>query len=453
MIDYAKLPPQAIELEDAVLGAMLIDRDGVLTGLEILQSQCFYSDQNRLIFEAMEILFAQGKQIDQLTVSEQLKKTGKLESSGGPYYIAQLTSKVSRAAHIEDHARKVAEKYLQRELINISQETIKDAYENTTDVFELIGNHETKLLNMMNPVMSDQEKHISIHVVKAMKPKEISDKGIEVKNPLKSHVKYLQGPDLIIIAARPSMGKTAYAMQIAMETAEQGYPVAVFSLEMSGAQLTKRMLSAKTGISYEKINNDEIHEYEQLNYIQAGKEISLLPIYIDDMAAINEIQLRSKAIRMKRKYGVELIILDYLQLMSGIGKTQNREQEISNISKACKRIAKELNIPFIALSQLSRKCEDRSDKKPMLSDLRESGAIEQDADIVEFLFRAEYYGIENISHGNEFFNSTGLAEIITAKNRNGKLGTAVAEFKTPELIFKEHHSQSIEPPKKVKSYV
>ncbi|MCS6823753.1 MAG: replicative DNA helicase [Cytophagaceae bacterium] len=433
-----KLPPQAIELEEAVLGALLLERDALTTIIEILKPESFYKEAHQLIFKAVLALFDKSEPIDILTVVNHLRSTGELEAAGGAYYITQLTSKVSSAAHIEYHARIVAEQAIKRELIAISSEIQKDAFEETTDVFELLDRAEQSLYQISESSIRKNYADMrslmgeALRELQARKDHNSSITGVPSGfTDLDRITSGWQKNDLIIIAARPGMGKTAFVVS-AMRNAAVDFkkPVAIFSLEMSSIQLVNRLISAEAELDSEKIKKGNLEDFE---WIQLHNKISKLtnaPIYIDDTPAISIRELRTKCRRLKAKHNIELIIVDYLQLMSSEGNskgvTGNREQEIASISRALKQLAKELQVPVIALSQLSRNVETRGgDKRPQLSDLRESGAIEQDADMVIFLYRPEYYKIYDNENGESL---QGLAEVIIAKHRNGSTDSVWLRF-------------------------
>ncbi len=430
---YGKLPPQARELEEAVLGAVMLEKSAFDTIIEILKPECFYTDVHQRIFKAFQNLAQQSMPIDMLTVVEQLKTSEELQAVGGPYYITKLTNAVVSTANIEAHARIILQKFIQRELIRISGEIIGDAYEDSTDVFDLLDESETKMFNITNNYLKKNYEDIgnalakTINRIDELRTKKEDISGVPSGFSLLDRVTYgWQPTDLIILAARPSVGKTALALNLARNAAlspVKPTPVGVFSLEMSASQLVQRILSAESEIALEKIARGKLEDYEyQQLHTKGIKKLEQAPIFIDDTAALNIFEFRAKARRLVNKHHVGLIIIDYLQLMSGTGdRGANREQEISNISRNLKALAKELNIPIIALSQLSRAVETRKESKmPQLSDLRESGAIEQDADMVMFIYRPEYY--ENFS--NEQGESTrGETHIKIAKHRNGSLET------------------------------
>ncbi len=428
---YGKLPPQARDLEEAVLGAIMLEKSAFDTIVEILKPECFYTDAHQRIFRAFQSLALQSMPIDMLTVVEELKTKEELEEVGGPYYITKLTNAVVSTANIEAHARIILQKFIQRELIRISGEIIGDAYEDSTDVFDLLDESETKMFNITNNYLKKNYEDIGNALAKAinrideLRTKKEDISGVPSGFASLDRVTYgWQPTDLIILAARPSVGKTALALNLARNAALNPIkktPVAFFSLEMSASQLVQRILSAESEIALEKIARGKLEEYEyQQLHTKGIKKLEQAPIFIDDTAALNIFEFRAKARRLVNKHNVGLIIIDYLQLMSGIGdRGVNREQEISNISRNLKALAKELNIPIIALSQLSRAVETRKESKmPQLSDLRESGAIEQDADMVMFIYRPEYY--EN--YANENGESTrGETHVKIAKHRNGSL--------------------------------
>ena len=436
-LQKGKLPPQAIELEEAVLGAMLIDKKGVDEVIDLLTPEAFYKAAHQHIFESIFNLFQSSQPIDLLTVSAELRKNGKLDSIGGDFYLVQLTQKVASSAHIEFHARIILQKFIQRSLIRISNEIIESSYKESIDVFDLLDEAESKLYDVaQGNIKKSSDTAQNLVLLAKKKIEEIANKdglsgvasGFEKLDELTSG---WQPSDLIIIAARPGMGKTALTLSMARNIAViQNTPVAFFSLEMSSVQLITRLISAETGLSSEKLRTGKLasHEWKQLNVKVADLEKA--PLYIDDTPALSIFDLRAKARRLASQYQIKLIVVDYLQLMTAgsSSKAGNREQEISTISRNLKSLAKELDIPVIALSQLSRAVETRGGtKRPQLSDLRESGAIEQDADIVSFIYRPEYYGIEEWDD-EEHTSSVGQAEFIVAKHRNGGLDNIRMKF-------------------------
>ena len=435
--ERGKIPPQALELEEVVLGAMMIDKKGVDAVIDILHPYAFYKEAHQFIFESIIKLFENTEPIDLLTVSAKLKKEGKLDKVGGDYYLVQLTQKVSSSAHIEYHARIILQKYIQRSLIKISTEIIEDSYDETQDVFNLLDLAESKLYDITQGNIKKSTETAQSLVIQAKKKiEEISNKdGLSgVPSGFSDLDKLTSGwqpSDLIIIASRPGMGKTALTLSMARYmTVAKNIPVAFFSLEMSSIQLITRLISSETGLSSEKLRtgNLEKFEWEQLNVKVSSLENA--PLYIDDTPSLSIFDLRAKARRLSSQYGIKLIVIDYLQLMTagGSNKNGNREQEISTISRNLKALSKELNVPVIALSQLSRAVETRGgSKRPILSDLRESGAIEQDADIVSFIYRPEYYKIDEWDD-EERTPSSGQAEFIVAKHRNGGLNNIRLKF-------------------------
>tara|TARA_A100000164_G_C21924431_1_gene782298 strand:+ start:450 stop:1976 length:1527 start_codon:yes stop_codon:yes gene_type:complete len=436
-LKQGKIPPQALDLEEAVLGAMLIDKKGVDEVIDILQPDSFYKTAHQYIFNAIYKLFHDSQPIDLLTVSASLRKDGKLDTIGGEFYLVQLSQRVASSAHIEFHARIILQKFIQRSLIRISNEIIETAYEDSTDVFDLLDEAESKLYDVTKGNIKNSSESARNLVIEAKtRIEEISKReglsgistGFQKLDKLTSG---WQPSDLIIIAARPGMGKTALTLSMARNIAvTKEIPVAFFSLEMSSVQLITRLISAETGLSSEKLRTGKLadHEWQQLNV--KVSDLEKAPLYIDDTPSLSIFDLRAKARRLASQNGIKLIIVDYLQLMTAgsNNKLGNREQEISTISRNLKALSKELDIPIIALSQLSRAVETRGGtKRPMLSDLRESGAIEQDADIVSFIYRPEYYNIDEWDD-QEHTPSQGQAELIIAKHRNGGLDNIRLKF-------------------------
>ena len=430
---YGKVPPQAKDLEEAVLGAIMLEKSAFDTVIEILKPECFYLDANQRIYRAMQSLQQKNQPIDILTVVEELKSKVELEMVGGPYYVTRLTNAVVSSANIEAHSRIILQKFIQRELIRISGEIISDSYEDSTDVFDLLDDAESKLFEITNNHLRKNFDSIDSVLVKTvqriedMRHRTEDITGVPSGFPSLDKVTYgWQPSDLIILAARPAVGKTAFALNLVRNAAlsSKQIPVAFFSLEMSSAQLVQRILSAESEIWLEKISRGKMEEHEMKQlYAKGIQKLAQAPIYIDDTAALNVFELRAKARRLKNKHNIGMIIIDYLQLMSGGGgKNVNREQEISTISRNLKTLAKELMIPIIALSQLSRAVETRKEgnKMPQLSDLRESGAIEQDADMVMFIYRPEYYDITSNEMGE---SNKGETHVRIAKHRNGSLET------------------------------
>jgi replicative DNA helicase len=439
---FGKVQPQALPLEEAILGAIMLDKDALPVVLDILQSESFYSDGHKMIYRAMLKLFEKSQPVDLLTVTEELKKSGELETIGGPYYLVELTNRVASAANIEYHARIISQKHIQRELISVSTKVIRDAYEDTTDVFQLLDDAEQGLFQITQQNLSRGYESIGTIAGRTLKMlEELSEKeeglsGVPTGfTELDRLTSGWQASDLIIIAARPGMGKTAFTLALARNAAlDFGKGVALFSLEMANVQLVQRLISMEAEIPGSKLRGGQLEEYEWQQLHSAIEKMSEVPIFIDDTPGINIFELRAKCRRLKMQHDIQLVVIDYLQLMTGgpDQKNGNREQEISAISRALKGLAKELNVPVIALSQLSRAVETRGgNKRPQLSDLRESGAIEQDADIVSFIYRPEYY---NILEDEEGQSLKGIGEIIVAKHRNGAL-------KTVKLKFTDHFAK------------
>ncbi len=425
--EAGKLPPQAIDLEEAVIGALMLEKDAYSTVSEILIPNSFYKPEHQKIFEAIRNLAQKQQPIDMLTVKQELSKLGYLEEVGGASVISALTQKVTSSAHIEYHARIIAQKFLARELIRVSTEIERGAFDEQTDVDKLMQDAEGKIFEIsqknlkkdvtqIGPVLQEALAHIS----EARSRKDGLSGVATGFTRLDNLTSGWQKSDLVIIAARPAMGKTAFVLSMAKNMATDfNSPVAIFSLEMSNVQLVNRILMNVTGISGDKIKSGKLSEEEWQIMTEKVNEIDDLPIFIDDTPSLSVFELRTKARRLVREHKVQCIIIDYLQLMNASGMTfGSREQEISIISRSLKGLAKELSIPIIALSQLNRGVETRSgnEKRPQLADLRESGAIEQDADIVCFIHRPEYYKITEDDKGQSLI---GIAEIIVAKHRSG----------------------------------
>lgn len=436
--EIGKVPPQAVDLEQAVLGAMMLEKNAVNDTIDILTPASFYDPKHFYIYKAIRELFGNSNPIDLLTVTSKLRQEGELELAGGALYISQLTDRVASAAHAEYHARIISQKYIQREIIRMCSEVLKDAFEETTDVFELLGKAEKDLFaiaeNNMKKNVDVMQNVVREAIMEIEKASKNTDGISGVPTGFRELDKLTSGwqrSDMIVIAARPAMGKTAFILSMARNTAvDYGMGVAIFSLEMSSVQLVKRLIASESRISAEKLRKGDLaeHEFQQLHTRIA--KLATAPIYIDDTPGISIFDLRAKCRRLKMQYDIQMVVIDYLQLMTAGGSQGggkgNREQEISSISRSIKEIAKELNIPVIALSQLSRSVETRGgDKRPILSDLRESGAIEQDADIVSFIYRPEYYDLHQNEDGE---SNKGVGEIIIAKHRNGATDSVRLRF-------------------------
>jgi replicative DNA helicase len=436
------VPPQAVELEEAVLGALMLERDSIIAVQEYVRPDTFYTEEHKIIYSAIESLSTELKPIDLYTVTERLKVRGELKKVGGATYLAQLTQKVGSAANVEFHAKIIAQKYVQRELIRSATEIQRRSYDEDQDVTDLIGYAESEIFKVA-------EGHVKRSVQNA---KDILKQALtQIEEASKNSSKFVGVPsgftaidrvtlgwqpsDLIIVAARPSMGKTAFVLSMARNMAiDHESPIAFFSLEMSAVQLMMRLIVAETGLSGNDIKSGHLTPEQWRHLESATKPLGLAPLYVDDTPALSVFEFRSKARRLKIHNDIKIIIIDYLQLMTATQESKgNREQEVAFISRTLKAIAKELNVPIIALSQLSRATETRGgSRRPQLSDLRESGAIEQDADIVAFIHRPEYYGINQDENG---MPTAGLAEIILAKHRNGAVCDIKLRFLKDQARF------------------
>lgn len=436
-------PPQALELEEAVLGALMLESDTLYTVQEYLTAQAFYTEEHRLIYTAIEELSRELKPIDAYTVTDRLKSKRELAKVGGASYLAQLTRKVGTAANVEFHSRIIAQKYIQRELISTAIDIQQKAYDSAIDVTELIGFAESEILKATEGHVKRAMQNSSDVLRRTIKQIEEASKNESKYSGVCTGFTALdnvtlgwQPSDLIIVAARPSMGKTAFVLSMARNMAiDYNAPVAFFSLEMSAAQLMMRLICGETGIKGDTIRSGKLSANEWKTLETKTKPLGLAPLYIDDTPALSIFEFRSKARRLHKSKGLKVIIIDYLQLMTaaGQGDKGNREQEVSFISRTLKAVAKELDVPILALSQLNRSTESRGgSKRPQLSDLRESGAIEQDADIVAFIHRPEYYGFTQTDDGQ---STEGMAEIILAKHRNGAVCDVKLKFIKDQARF------------------
>lgn len=419
-----RLPPQAIDLEEAVLGSMMIDKQGLYEAMEILSEDIFYKDPHRKIFKAISKLFSRSENIDLLTVSAELKKTNSLEAAGGDFYLIALTQKISSSAHIEFHCRILQQKWMQRSVISISDRLIAEAYKDETDSLELLEDVFKEYGKITDRVTIG--KTVSLKKIVTGIFNKPTNKHVGVSSSIRKLNEKLNGyqnTDLIILAARPGMGKTCLVLNELLECGVTGVPAAFFSLEMGAEQIVGRLLSTISGINTEKLRTNNLSPSEIVYLKQCADMLSEMPIHIDDTSGLSPMELKIKANKLKREHGIKMIIVDYLQLMKVKDKKVNsRENEISEISQSLKGIAKELGVPVIALSQLSRAVEQRgASKRPLLSDLRDSGSIEQDADIVMFIYRPEYYKIDEWDD-EERGTTRDQAEIEIAKYRNGKTG-------------------------------
>ncbi len=449
--DIGKMPPQAPELEEAVLGALMLEKDAFSIVSDILNTESFYESTHQAIFGAIHNLAMQQKPVDVLTVVEELKRRGELEAVGGAVYVAELTDKVASAAHIEYHARIIAQKYLARQLITFSSDVVNQAFDEMIDVDDLMQETESKLFEISQRNVKKDVIQINPVIKEALANIEIAANQEDGLSGLQSGFKKLdeitsgwQKSDLVIIAARPAMGKTALVLSMARNIAVNfKNPIGVFSLEMSNVQLVNRLIVNVCQIQGEKIKSGRLNDHEWERLDSKIKELYDAPIFVDDTPSLSIFELRTKARRLVREHDVKVIVIDYLQLMNASGMNYgSREQEVSMISRSLKGLAKELDIPIIALSQLNRGVESRQGegKRPQLSDLRESGAIEQDADIVCFIHRPEYYKITE----DEYGSTIGLAEIIVAKHRNGPTGLVRMRFESEYALFKDEEPQYAE---------
>ena len=434
-LNNGQIPPQVVEIEESVLGALMIDEDALINTIDRLRPEHFYKEENKEIFNAIYSLNAEGSDVDIMTVSEKLKKRGMFEAVGGSFKLASLVERIASAAHIETYVRILAEKNIQRELIRVSTQTLREAYRATADILELLDEAETNFLAINDSNFNSAER--SLGVLSELVIKEIDEAQNSDSNTiglpsgfyeLDNITGGFQPGQLIILAARPAMGKTAFALNIARNMAMQfGKSVAVFSLEMTATELMMRLVSSEAKVEGQRLKRGDQISTQELEIVkEKARELGNCRMYIDDNPGLNIMELKAKCKRMKKAHNIDMVFIDYLQLMSGSDtKNTNREQEISYISRQLKGLAKELGIPILALSQLSRDVEKRGgSKEPMLSDLRESGAIEQDADIVMFIYRPEYYGEDQDNNGS----TAGIAYINVAKNRAGSINKARLGF-------------------------
>ena len=426
-----RMPPQSIEAEQAVLGAMLIEREAIVKVVEQLKESDFYREDHRLLFKTMVELYSKGSPVDYVTIVDALRSAGKLEQAGGITYLGTLSNIVPTAALVKSHARLVSEKALLRSLIYAATSIAEMGYESSEEIQNIVDTAEKKIFEVTNRRGGQDFVHVREIVHEALeKIEKLQDNpgkltGVATGfSDLDGLTSGMQPSDLVLIAARPSMGKTAFVLNICANAAiKQKSAVAFFSLEMSKEQLVQRMICSESAVDSQKMRSGMLEERDWGKLLKGANMIASAPIFIDETPGITVLELRSKARRLKAEHDLKLIVIDYLQLMSGGGSSRedNRQQEISEISRSLKALARELRVPVLALSQLSRGVEQRQNKRPMLSDLRESGSLEQDADIVMFLYREDYYEREVQSANNE-------AEVIIAKHRNGPTGTVKLFF-------------------------
>jgi len=427
-----RVPPQAIDVESAVLGAMLLEKEAIAKAIEILDDRAFYKPANQSIYRAMMALFERSEPIDLITLTEELRRRNELDKIGGEYYLSELTTKVSSAANVEYHAHIVLERALMRQLIHSSSEIINRAYSETEDSLGFLDEAEQKVFDISEQRMKksfvsmNTAVHKTMDLLQSIHGKHSGVTGVPSGfSDLDSLTGGFQTSDLIIIAGRPSQGKTAFVLSVARNASVlHDVPIGIFSLEMSSQQLVMRLMCAEARVDAHKVRTGRLPEDEWRKLSTSVGRLYKAKIFIDDTPGLGVLELRAKARRLKVEHNIGLIAVDYLQLMQGPRNAQSREQEISAISRSLKALAKELNLPVVALSQLNRTVETRGDKKPALSDLRESGAIEQDADVVIFVHRPEMFGIQE----QEGESTEGLAEIIIGKQRNGPTDTVKLQF-------------------------
>ncbi|MFO7246385.1 MAG: replicative DNA helicase [Thermaerobacter sp.] len=433
--DLERIPPQNLEAEQSVLGAVLLDRDAAHKVAEILEPEDFYRDAHRLIYQAVLDLLDSGEAVDTVTVSDRLRKRRELEAAGGVTYLTTLVNSVPTAANAEHYARIVSEKAMLRRLIAAATDIVRDVYEGEEDVAGLIDKAEQRIFRVAQGRRRQTAVRLHDVLVAAFEQLErlSAHKGDVVGIPtgfkrLDEMTTGLHPSELIILAARPSVGKTTLSLNMALNAARHGVPVAFFSLEMSREQLALRLLASEAAVSMQRLRTGYVNEDDWSRLTRAASRLSEAPFFIDDTPNISLMELRARARRLKAEHDIGLVVVDYLQLMHTRGRFENRQQEISEISRSLKALARELDVPVIALSQLSRAVEQRQDRRPQLSDLRESGAIEQDADVVIFLW------------DNPEYRDSLLIEAIVAKQRNGPTGGVqlvfnkeVGRFADPEL--------------------
>ena len=447
-LEMGNKPPQALDVEEAVIGALLIEPSCVDDSVEELTPSSFYSEKHRMIFQAIVALVNEHSSVDLLTVSQKLKEQGNFEVVGGASELAGLTQKVGAAAHIEYYIKILKQKCIQRELITASYAILKDSYDDSVNVDQLIDMAQTKIFAAIQNNVKKDVQEIGSVINQAISDIERLQEstglsGVPSGFPSLDRVTFgWQPSDLIIVAARPSMGKTAFVMNIARNAAvDHHMPVAFFSLEMPAIQLAKRMMVSETGLSSDKIKGGtKLERYEWVQLEEKLKDLAKAPLYIDDTPSLPVMEFRSKVKRLVNQKGVRLVIVDYLQLMQGPAELKGmREQEVAAISRMLKATAKEMNVPVIALSQLSRDAVKRqgSNNRPLLSDLRESGSIEQDADMVLFIHRYDYQGL------NEDASEVGKTDLIIAKHRNGEIGDIPLTFRASEVRFVDNEDAMI----------
>ena len=433
-----RVPPQAVEIEQAVIGSMLIEHGAATIALQMLKAEDFYQHSHQHIFQTLSRLYERDNPLDLLTVENELKDLNLLEAIGGPSYLSDLTRMVSSSANIEYHAQIITEKAIKRNLIKNCTEVITESYDSSSDAYDVLDDAEQRIFDLANQKSKSSAKPVSdvlkdtLAYLEDMRGKKYGITGVPSGLKVDEITAGWQKGDLVIIAARPSMGKTAFVLTAARNAAMHNDEnlktnVAIFSLEMSNQSLVQRLLTMEARVRSDEARKGTLNDEHFKDLIEAAGRLFASQIFIDDTPAITLMELRTKARRLKSEHDIGLIIIDYLQLMQGSTReNRNREQEIASISRGLKSLAKELDVPVVALSQLSRAVEQRGgDKRPQLSDLRESGSIEQDADVVMFLYRPEYYGITTTAEGQ---STAGMAEAIVGKQRNGPIGSKMLYF-------------------------
>jgi len=426
-VQAEKMPPQSLEAEQSVLGAIMLDREALLAVLEILRPEDFYREAHRVIYRAIIDLYERNEAVDMLTVTEELRRQGLLEAAGGVAYLADLTGEVPNVAHAEYYAQMVKDAATLRSLVQAASKIIDMAMEQAQEVEQILDEAERLIFEVTGGKRRSGFAHIKDVLVQTFSHLEkISSRdskvtGVPTFADLDRILSGLQPSDLIICAARPGMGKTSFCLNIAQQVAvKHKLPVAIFSLEMSKEQVVQRMLAAEAMVEQHRLRTGRLTQEDWERLIEAAKVLGEAPIYIDDTPGISALEVRAKARRLQSEVGLGLVVVDYLQLMRSHRRVDNRQQEIALISRALKSLAREINVPVLVLSQLNREVEQRQNKRPVMADLRESGAIEADADVIIFLYRPEYYDPDT--------EKRGVAEVIVAKHRNGPVGTVEMAF-------------------------
>ena len=451
IVSADRIPPQAVDVERAVLGSMLIDPAAIGAVVEILDETAFYQTPHRRLFSAMVSLYDKGKPVDQLTVTEEVTRRGHLEEVGGAFSIAQLASEVGTSVNCEYHARIVLEKAVRRKMIDISSQVASECYGDAEDAFQLLDRAEQRFFTLSQGSIGRGFKplesilHDAFEHIERMHKRAGSYSGLATGyRELDERTAGLQPSEMVVVAGRPGMGKTAFALCVARNVAvKEKVPVGIFSLEMAEQQIAQRLLCSESRVDSHRLRTGKLSDEEWERLAAWSSKLVEAPIFVDDTPGISILEMRAKARRLKSEHGVGLIIVDYMQLVTTHDRSDNREQEIAKISRSLKSLAKELDVPLVACSQLSRAVETRGgDKRPILSDLRESGSIEQDADVVLFLYRPEVYGISTDDQGNSL---EGLAEVIIGKQRNGPLGTATLAWLSQYSRFEEREVFREEP--------